>query len=116
MNGVVLRIIINAIAIYLTAHVIPGVRFDGGIWQLLLAGFLFGALNAVIKPLLVVLSLPLIVLTLGVFYLVLNGLILLLLAWLLPSLSMTGLLAAILASLFMGLVNIVLHAALQAWT
>ncbi|MCU0611795.1 MAG: phage holin family protein [Candidatus Eisenbacteria bacterium] len=115
VNSVLVRIIFNAIAIYLAARVIPDVDFRGGVWELLLAGFLFGVLNAVLKPLLVILSLPLIVLTLGVFYLVVNGLILLLLAWLLPALSVSGLLAAVLATLLMGLVNLLLHAALHAW-
>ncbi|MBN1425435.1 phage holin family protein [Candidatus Fermentibacteria bacterium] len=114
-GGIVVRVIFNAIAIYLAARVIPGMGFSGALWELLLAGLLFGVLNSVLKPLLVLFSLPLIVLSLGLFYLVLNGLILLLLAWLLPSLSMAGLLSAIIASLFMGLVNILLHAALQAW-
>lgn len=114
-GGIVIRIAFNAIAIYLAARLIPGMRFSGGLWELLLAGFLFGVLNSVLKPLLVLFSLPLIVLSLGLFYLVLNALILLLVAWLLPSLSMAGLFSAIVASLVMGLVNILLHAALKAW-
>lgn len=115
LNGLMVRVLVNAVAIYLAAHVIPRVHFEGGFLQLLVAGFLFGVLNTAIKPLLVFLSLPLIVLTLGVFYLVVNGLILLLLAGLLPSLRIEGLFAAVLASVFMGLVNIVVHGALNAW-
>ncbi len=108
-NGFLLRVVFNAIAIYVTAYVVAGIRYDGGIVELLIAGLLLGALNAVLKPLLVFLALPLIIVTLGLFYFVLNGIILLLLAMLLPSLSISGIFSAVVGSLFLGLVNLVLH-------
>ncbi len=114
-NGAVVRIITNAIAVYVAAHVVPGIALRGGFWEVVLAGFLFGALNTVLKPLLLLLSLPLLVLTLGLFTLVVNGIMLLLLAWLLPFLTISGLVPAIVGSLLMGAVNTILHVALRAW-
>jgi len=108
-NGFLLRIVFNAVAIYVTAYVMAGIRYDGGIVELLIAGLLFGALNAVLKPFLVFLSLPLIIVTLGLFYFVLNGIILLLLALLLPSLSISGVFPAVVGSLLMGFINLLLH-------
>jgi len=109
MNGFLLRVVFNAVAIYVTAYVVAGIQYDGGIVELLIAGLLFGALNAVLKPLLVFLSLPLIIVTLGLFYFVLNGIILLLLAMLLPSLSISGIFSAVVGSLLLGFINLVLH-------
>ena len=59
-GGVILHIILSAVALYIAASIVPGIRFSGGIIELLIAGLLLGALNAVVKPLLVFLSLPLI--------------------------------------------------------
>ena len=109
MKGLILRVVLNAVAIYVTAQVVGGIAYSGGVLELLVAGLLLGAFNAILKPILVLLSLPLIVVTLGLFYLVLNGLVLLLLDAFLPSLSVSGLPAAVVGSLVMGLVNLLLH-------
>jgi putative membrane protein len=62
-----------------------------------------GIVNAVIRPVILVLTLPLTVLTLGLFILVVNGISLYLVAWLVPGFSLSGLGAAILASIVVGL-------------
>jgi len=108
-SGVVLHIILSAVALYVAASIVPGMTFTGGVIELLVAGLLLGVLNAVAKPLLVFLSLPLIVLTLGIFYFVINAVILLILAAIMSSLAFTGLGAALLGSLVLGLVNLLLH-------
>ena len=63
-------------ALLATAYVVPGIRFSGDWIQLLVAGALFGLLNLIVRPIALFLSLPALVLTLGLFYFVLNGLLL----------------------------------------
>lgn len=87
----VLRVLINGVAIWLASLVVPGFDVVGGsssdspnwtrIGVFLLVGLVFGLVNAVIKPLVHLLSLPLYILTLGLFTLVVNALMLLLTEW-----------------------------------
>ena len=77
-----LRWLINAVALYVAAELVPGIQTDGG-WQvLLLMALIFGLVNALVRPILKFLTCPLIMLTLGLFTLVLNALMLQLAAWL----------------------------------
>ena len=76
-----LRLLINAAALWAAIQLVDGISHRGGWWSLLFVALLFGALNASIRPLLKLLSLPLIILTLGVFIFVINALMLLLTSW-----------------------------------
>lgn len=82
----VLAILANALALWVAAVVVPGIEFGGEGGDLALTvtlvALVFGILNALVKPLLKLISLPLIVLTLGLFLLVVNALMLLLTSWL----------------------------------
>ena len=71
-----LRILINAAALAVAVRVVPGIRFTGGLINLVLVALVFGVLNAVVRPILILLSLPLLILTLGLFTLVLNAVVL----------------------------------------
>ena len=100
------RIALNGVALLVAAHLVPGIHYrPDGILLVLLAGLVIGAINLLVKPVAVLLSLPLIVLTLGIFYLVVNGLMLQLAAWILPELSIAGCLPAILGGIVMGVFN-----------
>ena len=70
--GFLARILINALAIFFAAAVVPGVEISGPL-AALGAGLVFGLVNAVVRPVLVIFTLPLTLLTLGLFLLVLNG-------------------------------------------
>ena len=72
MTGIVLRIVIVALGLWLAAKLLPGLYFDGP-GTLFLAAVLLGIVNAVIRPLAIVLTLPLTLLTLGLFLLVVNA-------------------------------------------
>ncbi len=98
------RIVGNALAL-LATQVVPGIRFEGDAVQLLLAGAALGLFNLVVRPLVMLLSLPALIVTLGLFYFVLNGLLLMAFAWLMPSYSVDGLLAGMLGSLVIAVVN-----------
>ena len=75
----ILRVVINALALGAAAYVVPGIR-AGSVTSVLLIALVFGVLNALVRPLLKLLSCPLLVLTLGLFTLVLNAVMLLMTA------------------------------------
>jgi putative membrane protein len=107
--GFVVRTLLNAATIALAAALVPGIRLDGA-WPALLAGLVLGLVNALVRPVLVILTLPLTVVTLGLFLLVLNGVCLALTAWLVPGFDVDGLLAAVLGALVISAVSWVLTA------
>lgn len=74
----ILRILINAAALWAAVHFVDGIHFTGTIPSLLAVALVFGVLNAIVKPVLVFFSLPFIIITLGLFTLVLNAIVLLL--------------------------------------
>src|SRR5207249_10241135 len=102
MKGVFVRVAITSLGVWAAATIVPGVRIDG--WgNLLVAALLLGIVNAVIRPIILILTLPLTVLTLGLFILVVNGISLALVAWLMPGFTLSGLGPAILGSIIVGL-------------
>jgi putative membrane protein len=105
----ILTIVGNALALLATAYFVPGIRFSGSIVQLLVAGLVFGLLNLIVRPIAMVLSLPFMVLTLGLFYFVLNGLLLWGFSKFMPGYDVNGLWAGILGSLVIMIVNWMVH-------
>ena len=94
----------TAVALGATAWVLPGVRVSS-LAALLVAALVLGFVNAVIKPLLVLLTLPFTVLTLGLFYFVVNGLSFAFAAWLVPGFGVRSFWSAILGALLVGIVS-----------
>ncbi len=112
MRYLLIRLLINAAALLAAVFLIPGIRFTGGPLRLLGVAAVFGLVNALVRPVLTVLSCPLIVLTLGLFLLVINALMLLLTArlsalWHL-GFSVSGFWAALFGGLVIGLVSTML--------
>jgi putative membrane protein len=81
MRHLLLRWIINAIALAVAATFVSGIHVDGGWLVLALVALIFGLVNALIRPLVALLTCPLIILTLGLFTLVINAAMLLLASW-----------------------------------
>lgn len=106
------RWLVNAAALWAAASLVPGIVVTGGLGSLLLAALVVGLLNALVKPVLVVLTLPLTVLSLGLFLLVLNGFLLWLAGVLVSGLHLEGFLAAVLGAVVMSVVGMVLHSIL----
>ena len=102
---ILLSIVANAVALLATAYVVPGITFSGNWVQLLVAGAIFGLLNLIVRPIALLLSLPALVLTLGLFYFILNGLLLWGFVQLMPGYDVSGLWAGILGSLVIMVVN-----------
>jgi len=104
MRGFFFRLIITALGLWAAAAIIPGVRIDD--WRTLIIGaLLLGIVNAVIRPIILILTLPLTVLTLGLFILVVNGISLGIVAWLVPGFHLAGLWAATLGACVVGLTS-----------
>ena len=92
-----------AIAIGLTAWLLPGMDVKGGFFALVLIAAVFGLVNTVIGRILKLFTLPLTIMTLGLFSLVINALMLLLTAWWLDRLDIDGFVTALLATLLISL-------------
>ena len=109
MTSFLLRGAFAALGLWLATLLIDGVRYDAPL-TLLLAGLLLGVVNAIVRPLAVMLTLPLTLLTLGLFLLVINAAMVGLVAWLLPGLHVAGFWSALFAALVVWLVSLVGHA------
>ena len=94
MNAILMRGAFAAIGLWVATLFVGGLHFDDGV-TLLLAGVVLALLNAFVKPLCVVLTLPITVFTLGLFLLVLNAAMVALVAWLMPGMHVSGFWAAI---------------------
>lgn len=105
----IIRILANSLAIYLAAYFIPGVILSGDWKTLLICGLVLSLMNMIIRPILKLISLPLIILTLGLFTLVINVIIIWLLTRFIPELIINGLLAFILTALVVAVVNSVVN-------
>jgi len=94
----------NAVALLATT-IVPGIAFTGSLPQLLVGGVIFGLFNLVVRPIALFLALPALILSLGLFYFVLNGVLLFCAAKLIPGYAVSGVLAGMLGSLVVTVVN-----------
>ena len=107
MIGMLVRWFVLTIAVWVSTAIVPGVSY--GRWQdLLLAALVLGALNALVKPVLQLISLPFILLSLGLFLLVINALLLKLTAYLVPGFHVAHFWPAVGGSLVISLVSMAL--------
>ena len=74
----VIGILVTAAAMWVAVQIVPGLDFSGELWKLLLVAIIFGLINAFIRPILLIFTLPITIMTLGLFLLVINALLLLL--------------------------------------
>lgn len=102
--GFVIRLIVNAIALIVVAYLVPGITVTG-IGGALVAALILGIVNAVLRPILVILSLPLEVLTLGLFTLVINALLFWLVGALHVGLNVAGFWPAFVGAIVMAIVS-----------
>jgi putative membrane protein len=100
---------LTAFALWVASHVFKGMRFTST-GALVVSALLLGLANAVVRPLLVLLTLPLTLLTFGLFLLVINALVLMLVAKLVEGFELNGFWTALWASLFMSLLSLLLGA------
>ncbi|GAB1446525.1 MAG: phage holin family protein [Cyclobacteriaceae bacterium] len=103
MNGIV-RFLLSGLAVLLTAYLLPGVHVEHYGYALLVAAVLSLA-NAIVKPILVVLTIPITILTLGLFLLVINALIILMVDYFVPNFNVDGFWWALAFSLILSIFN-----------
>ena len=104
MTRFIARVIFAALGLALAAYLLRGVGYDSFV-DLLLAALLLGVLNAVVRPILFVLTLPLTIFTLGLFLLVLNAAMIGLVAWMLPGFWVHGFWSGVAAAIITGLAS-----------
>lgn len=100
----VISLLANAIAVFVAASILPGVTVDSFFTSLIVAVFL-GIVNTFLKPVLHLIALPITILTLGLFALVINALLVLLVARIVPGFQVDGFLTAILFSVVLSIVG-----------
>lgn len=112
MTGLVLRLLLNAAALWVAVRIVSGITYQGTWMGFLGVALVFGIVNTIVKPLLTFFSFPVILLTLGLFYLVVNALALWITAGISGSLGLgfrvDGFGAAFFGALLVSLVNLVL--------
>ena len=102
--NILLRLLVLVIAVYVASYIIPGIKIDSP-QSLIVVSIVLGIINTFIKPVLVFLTLPLTVVTLGIFLLILNGLLVLLVGNIVSGFHVAGLLPAILFSIVVSLTS-----------
>ncbi len=108
------RILLNGAGLWAAAWLLPGLHWEGGLLYLLVAGFVIGLINVFVKPIVSALSCPLLILTLGLFYLVINGAMLWLADLVLDKFRIDSFLWAIAGGLFLAVFNLLLKPLVEA--
>ena len=108
MKHLIVKVLINAAALMFTSNLIDGIYVDG-FGSVLVAAIILGIVNAIIRPLLLVLTLPLNVLTLGLLTFVINGIMLKLAAAVVGGFDIVGMWPAIVGALVLSVVSTVLN-------
>lgn len=108
MFSIIAQWMVNAIALYIVAQILPGIRLaDFG--SALMAALVIGLVNTLVKPILILLTLPITFITLGLFLLVINAAMLVLASSITPGFRIDGFGTAILGSILLSLVTAILH-------
>ena len=102
------RLLLNGVAIIVAAWLLPGIHITGPV-PALVAGVILGFVNAIVRPVLFLLTLPFTLITLGLFIFVLNAICFGLTAWLVPGLSVDGFWWALLGALLVSIVSWMLN-------
>lgn len=116
--GFIIAVLVNAAALWAAVQVLDGLDFSGEPYQWLILALIFGVVNAVVKPVLKIFTFPITIITLGLFLLVLNALMLYLTSWLAGLVGLTftigGFLDAILGAIVIAIVGMALNYVLGA--
>ncbi len=104
VTNLFLTLIINGLAVYTAAYILSGVTIDSSTAALITA-IILGVVNALIKPVLLILTLPINLMSFGLFTLVINASLILLAAWLVPGFTVQGIGWALLFSILLTIIN-----------
>jgi len=106
LGKLIIHWIVSALFLYVLSFLFSGIVIDG-VMAALIAAIVLGLINATLKPVLQIISLPITIISLGVFYLIVNGLMLLLVSALVPGFSVSGFWTAFFAAIVLSLLNAV---------
>ncbi|HLI96571.1 MAG TPA: phage holin family protein [Candidatus Baltobacteraceae bacterium] len=104
-----IRLLINGIAFYLIARYVPGIHANG-FGYAVLAAFIFGIVNAIVRPIVLLLTLPFTIITLGLFIIVVNALMFWLATWISPGFKVDGFVPALIGGIIMAIVGMITNA------
>jgi len=104
MTGFLIRLLIVALGLWLASVLVPGIAITG-VWTLFGAALLLGLVNAIMRPLLVLLTLPITILTLGLFLLVINAAMFALVAWVFDGFYLAGFWPALFGSIIVSVTS-----------
>ncbi len=104
--SLILRMLLNALIVYAVAHIIKGVHIRG-FGTAILVAVVLGLINALIRPVLFLLTLPINILTLGLFTFVLNALLFWSVTWFVPGFSVDSFISALVASFLVSLMSLI---------
>lgn len=104
----IIRLVLNAVAFYVVAYLVPGIEVVG-IEALVVVAIMWGILSILVKPVLILLTLPINILSLGLFSFVINAGLLLLMAHFIQGFSVDGWWKALIGAVVLALVNLVLN-------
>jgi putative membrane protein len=103
----IIKILVNALAVFIAAYLLSGVEIKN-FWSAVLTAILLAIVNALIRPLLIILTIPISILTLGLFILVIDALLLMLIDALLPGLKIKNFWWALVFSILLSVINSIL--------
>jgi len=109
MKGILIRWIINAAALILASHVIKGIEVDH-VLAAFVAAAVLGIMNAVVRPILILLTLPITLLTLGLFILIINGFMLYVAGAVVRGFHVTGFWSSVFGALFLSVISWIANA------
>lgn len=105
---ILINLVLSAVAVFIASYILPGVHV-ASFTSALIAAVVLGVINAVLKPILLILTLPINILTLGLFTFVLNAVLIMVAAAIVPGFSVDGFIWALILSVVLTIINSVLH-------
>lgn len=105
--GIIISLLVNAVAVFATGYILPGIQIDNFVTAVIVA-IVLGILNAIVKPILVLLTLPINLITFGLFIFVINAVLILLVSAFVPGFHVDGFLWALAFSLVLSIINSIL--------
>ena len=106
---------LNSLGLWAASGLFSDIMFEAGTKSVIIAGLVLAIINAILKPIVILMSLPAILLSLGLFIIFINGLMVLMAAWLYSGLTVDSYTSAILAGIVVGLVNYGVTILLEGW-
>jgi putative membrane protein len=117
MRGVWMRLLFawlsNVVALFVAAWIVSGVDYGDDFWVLFIAAFVFTTVNWLVRPIVIILALPAVVLTLGLALILINTFMLYLTDWIVPSFETGSFWSTLLAAIIVSLVNLILSFVLK---